>query len=172
MDLALATPIQAAIPSIPPELIAQLKSMPPSEQRALAKQYGINLDLILGTAGANDNVNQRSSLGAPGELLQQVQLEKIVEELDSKQLRQQEEEEEEELQRFGANLFDSEISTFAPVDNIPVPESYRLGIGDELRVMLIGKEQGDIPLLVDRDGSVTLPKLGRVILSGFNLSRS
>ena len=58
------------------------------------------------------------------------------------------------------------MSTFAPVDNIPVPEGYRLGVGDELRVMLIGKEQGDFPLLIDRDGSVTLPKLGRVVLSG------
>ena len=76
------------------------------------------------------------------------------------------EEAAEELQRFGSNLFDSEVSTFAPVDNIPVPEGYRLGVGDELRVMLIGKEQGDFPLLVDRDGSVTLPKLGRIVLSG------
>ena len=63
-------------------------------------------------------------------------------------------------------MFDSYVSTFEPVDNIPVPEGYRLGVGDELRVLLIGKERGDYPLRVDREGAVTLPKLGRVVLGG------
>ena len=155
---------QGAIPSVPPEILAQLKSMSPSEQRALARQYGFNLDEVLGVAGGDGDIAARAALGAPGEPLEQVKLDEI----DDEDTREEflTEEAEEKLQRFGSNLFDSEVSTFAPVDNIPVPEGYRLGVGDELRVMLIGKEQGDFPLLIDRDGSVTLPKLGRVVLSG------
>ena len=154
------TSAQGAIPSVPPEILAQLKSMSPSEQRALARQYGFNLDQVLGVAGGDGDIGERPALGAPGEPLEQVKLDEDTREESFS------EDTEEELQRFGSNLFDSEVSTFAPVDNIPVPEGYRLGVGDELRVMLIGKEQGDFTLLIDRDGSVTLPKLGRVVLSG------
>ena len=162
--LTFVTSVQGAIPSVPPEILAQLKSMSPSEQRALARQYGFNLDQVLGAAGGDGEIGERPALGAPGEPLEQVKLDDIDdEEIGEESLS---EDTEEELQRFGSNLFDSEVSTFAPVDNIPVPEGYRLGVGDELRVMLIGKEQGDFPLLIDRDGSVTLPKLGRVVLSG------
>ena len=156
--------VQGAVPSVPPEILAQLKSMSPSQQRALASQYGFNLDEILGFAGRDDDFSERPALGAPGEPLEQTPLYEIDDEEALKELLS--EEDGDELQRFGAKLFDSEVSTFAPVDNIPVPEGYRLGVGDELRVMLIGKEQGEFPLLVDRDGSVTLPKLGRVVLSG------
>ena len=156
--------VQGAVPSVPPEVLAQLKSMSPSQQRALASQYGFNLDEMLGFAGRDDDFSVRPALGAPGEPLEQVPLDEI----DVGDIREESlaEAAEEELQRFGSNLFDSEVSTFAPVDNIPVPEGYRLGVGDELRVMLIGKEQGEFPLLIERDGSVTLPKLGRVFLSG------
>ena len=162
--LTFVTSVQGAIPSVPPEILAQLKSMSPAEQRALANQYGFNLDQVLDVAGSDGEIGERPALGAPGEPLEQVKLDDIDdEEIGEESLS---EDTEEELQRFGSNLFDSEVSTFAPVDNIPVPEGYRLGVGDELRVMLIGKEQGDFPLLIDRDGSVTLPKLGRVVLSG------
>ena len=89
----------------------------------------------------------------------------ILSELDEP-VGDEDEREDAELERFGARLFDSYISTFEPVDNIPVPEGYRLGVGDELRVLLIGKERGDYPLRVDREGAVTLPKLGRVVLGG------
>ena len=161
--LTFVTSAQGAIPSVPPEILAQLKSMSPSEQRALASRYGFNLDQVLDVAGSDD-VGQRPALGAPGEPLGQVQLV----ELDDEDIREESLSEDivTGLKRFGSSLFDSEVSTFAPVDNIPVPEGYRLGVGDELRVMLIGKEQGDFPLLIDRDGSVTLPKLGSVVLSG------
>lgn len=157
---------QSAIPAVPPEILAQLQNMSPVEQQALAKQYGFDLDQVLGGGiGAGGVDGQRPALGASGEPLEQVQL-------DGSEKEGVQEFSEEELRRFGSNLFDSEVSTFAPVDNIPVPEGYRLGVGDELRVVLIGKEQGDYPLLIDRDGSVTLPKLGRVVLSGLTFSEA
>ena len=58
-------------------------------------------------------------------------------------LEEQEEEKDREpgeLERFGSKIFNQDITTFAPVDNIPVPEAYRLGVGDNLEVMLVGKE--------------------------------
>ena len=160
---------QAAIPAVPPEILAQLQNMSPAEQKALARQYGFDLDRVLGggiEVGADDG--QRSALGAPGEPLEPIQRVDLEEESPSEDLAKEEAVRSTVLKRFGSSLFDSEVGTFAPVDNIPVPEGYRLGVGDELRVMLIGKEQGDFLLLIDRDGSVTLPKLGRVVLSGLS----
>ena len=160
--MILAGGTQAAIPTVPPEILAQLKSLPPAEQKKLASQYGFDLDLVLG------DEDEKLDLGSPGERVEQTPL-VSPEELDARQLVDEEASEETDtLKRFGSSLFDSEVSTFSPVDNIPVPEGYRLGVGDELRVMFIGKEQGDFPLIIDRDGSVTLPKLGRVVLSGLS----
>ena len=164
--LFLAGSLQAAISKVPPEVLMQLKSMSPSEQRELARQYGLDVSDLLGLPQIDEDFRERPLLGAPGEPLLQVLPESDSEASDQEGLDDQDL--SERLSRFGANLFDSEVSTFAPVDNIPVPEGYRLGIGDELRVLLIGKEQGDFPLLIDRDGSVTLPKLGRVVLSGLS----
>ena len=43
----------ASLDSIPPGVINQIKSMPPAQQRALAKQYGIDLGALAGPgAGA------------------------------------------------------------------------------------------------------------------------
>ena len=47
--------------------------MSPSQQRALASQYGFNLDEMLGFAGS-DGFSERAALGAPGEPLEQVRL--------------------------------------------------------------------------------------------------
>lgn len=163
----------AAVPNVPPEIVSQLKSMSPAQQRALARQYGFDLEVALGgnKRMSTDSV-RKEGLGAPGEPVEQSDLP----DLDESETRELSEESEdkfsEQLERFGSGLFDSDVSTFAPVDNIPVPEGYRLGVGDELRVMLIGAEQGDFPLIIDRDGSITLPKLGARRLEWFILPRS
>lgn len=161
--LFIAASLHAAIPSVPPEILAQLQSMSPAEQRAIAAQYGFSLDEISGTATGYpvNDPKLRPKLGSPGEPLEPA----ILSELEEP-VRDEDDREDAELERFGARLFDSYVSTFEPVDNIPVPEGYRLGVGDELRVLLIGKERGDYPLRVDREGAVTLPKLGRVVLGG------
>ena len=78
------------------------------------------------------------------------------------------EEDEDERVRFGMSLFDSEVSTFAPTDNAPVPDSYRLGVGDELVIQLYGKENDQLLLEVGRTGEVSFPKLGAITLSGLS----
>ena len=54
----------AAIPNIPPAMLAQLKNMSPAEQAALARQYGFELP----GAGAF-GVGEPSPIGLPGEEL-------------------------------------------------------------------------------------------------------
>ena len=58
------------------------------------------------------------------------------------------------------------MSTFAPTDDAPVPESYRLGVGDQLVVQLFGKENNQLNLQVGRSGDISFPKLGSITLAG------
>ena len=68
--------------------------------------------------------------------------------------------------RYGRTLFSRAVSTFAPTDDAPVPESYRLGVGDQLIVQLFGKENDQLNLQVGRSGDISFPKLGSITLSG------
>ncbi|MEI7681293.1 MAG: SLBB domain-containing protein [Betaproteobacteria bacterium] len=70
------------------------------------------------------------------------------------------------LPRYGANLFDGAPSTFAPVENIPMTPDYVIGPGDEIRVRVWGQIEADHRLLVDRNGNVSIPRIGNVPVAG------
>jgi len=71
-----------------------------------------------------------------------------------------------DLQPFGYELFKSSPSTFAPVGSIPAPENYVIGSGDRFHVLFFGKESKDFLVTVDRDGAITIPEVGRLIVQG------
>jgi len=54
--------------TISPQMMQQLQSMPRAQQEALAKQYGIDLDQVLGGGGAE---GANSDIAMPGEPLEQ-----------------------------------------------------------------------------------------------------
>jgi polysaccharide export outer membrane protein len=70
------------------------------------------------------------------------------------------------LQVYGRRLFDEAPTTFAPLDHIPVPASYVIGPGDELLIRAWGKIDLDSRLIVDRNGQISLPKVGTVVVAG------
>ncbi|MDC0387473.1 SLBB domain-containing protein [Gammaproteobacteria bacterium] len=74
--------------------------------------------------------------------------------------------EDEELTRFGLSFFNNKISTFSPFENVPVPDNYKLGAGDEISIKLVGSENSLLNLTIDRNGTVFVPKIGEIILSG------
>ncbi len=158
-----ALPVSAVTPS--PAMLAQFQNLSPAEQQRLAKQYGI--DLPAGSMGA-------SAQQAQPQLLVPQQQSPIIETIDPQfgQYPQQLTEEEKANQRFGMTMFNSQISTFAPVDNAPVPENYRLGPDDILLLQLFGKQNSSEELIVGRDGSVNLPEIGPVNVSGLSVSQA
>ena len=170
--LAMITrPAWAAVPNIPPGMLAQLKNMSPAEQVALAKQYGIELPEV---GGLGSQAVEESVLGERGEeieLFDRVQLLQLEAEIRRRQAEEQEDESDEELKRFGLGLFDSEISTFAPVDSMPAPDDYRMGPGDTLNIYLYGNEDSDLTLAVNRDGQLVLPRLGPLSVSGLTFDQ-
>ncbi len=74
------------------------------------------------------------------------------------------------LRQFGYELFRRSPSTFAPVDNVPVGPGYVLGPGDEVKVSIWGRVEGQWDLVVDRDGNINIPKIGVLGVSGLTFS--
>jgi len=72
---------------------------------------------------------------------------------------------------FGAGLFSTPPSTFAPVDNIPVTPDYVIGPGDELRIQIWGQVNQQGAYVVDRTGSIALPAVGTVHVAGVQFSQ-
>ncbi|MEK6527552.1 MAG: SLBB domain-containing protein [Nitrospirota bacterium] len=70
------------------------------------------------------------------------------------------------VKQFGYDLFRQPPSTFAPVENVPVGPDYVLGPGDEIRITVWGKIEGQWNLVVDRDGNISLPKVGILGVTG------
>src|SRR6266851_5710683 len=75
-----------------------------------------------------------------------------------------------ELPMFGANLFRTVPSTFAPVDNVPVTPDYVIGPGDEIQIRAWGQIDVDYNAAVDRDGTISVPKVGVINVAGIKAS--
>lgn len=70
------------------------------------------------------------------------------------------------LPMYGYNLFAQPPSTFAPVGDIPVPQDYVIGPGDEIVLNGWGQVDIDLRVTVDRNGIINLPKVGAVNVAG------
>ena len=134
-----------------PDMIQQAQSLSSSQQRDLAKQIGIEIP---------DN----------GEGDIQTSLE------DQTNNRFEEYIDEDEINvgstniglnsRFGMSIFQNRVTTFSPIDNLPVPDDYKLGAGDTLIIKLIGTENIQLSSTISRDGSIFINQIGDIVLAG------
>lgn len=74
------------------------------------------------------------------------------------------------LPLYGAQLFTSVPTTFAPLENTPVPPDYVLGPDDELRIRVWGQVNFLANVRVDRAGEVYLPQVGEVHVAGLRFA--
>lgn len=157
------TVVAQALPAgVTPQMAQQFQNMSSAQQQALAQQYGVTLP-----GSAPQQAEQVSGLGDAGEQLQQsgeTQQSDLTEDTASAVTQQ--------LPRYGRSLFNREVSTFAPTDDAPVPDEYRLGVGDQLVVQLFGKENATYTLSVGRDGNINFPRLGSITVSGLTFEDS
>ncbi|KKO47876.1 sugar transporter [Arsukibacterium sp. MJ3] len=152
--------------AISPAMIEQFQKLPRAEQERLAKQYGYDLP------GAATSSKGSTSVSAPVDTLQQQQRQPETDNRSERPAPQNEAMTNQQPKRFGLALFDNNVSTFAPVTNVPVPESYILGPDDSLMLQLFGKENTDYELTVSRDGSINLPDIGPVNVSGLRFNQA
>jgi protein involved in polysaccharide export with SLBB domain len=72
-------------------------------------------------------------------------------------------------ERFGSNFFDKMQTSFMPINEPNLDSSYILDFGDSLQIQLIGQKNSIEELSINRDGSITIPDLGKVFLAGISL---
>lgn len=166
----------AAAAAITPtaQQIEQFKKLPVEQQRALAKQYGVDLDSV-GAIGGNSAIPP-PVVDAPTISPREVkQKDTILEQSigdSTKQITLEEKKEErtvdQKLEQFGYELFAGSPSTFAPVTNVPVPSEYIVGPGDTVVVQLYGKTNSTYELSVNREGIIQFPDVGPLNVMGLN----
>nr|WP_234496030.1 SLBB domain-containing protein [Vibrio maritimus] len=158
--LLFSTPTFAQTPT--PQQMEMFKSLPASQQQALAAQYGVTLPTSTGTTEQFQNpqvMNPRVTNEAA-----------ISAESDSSTAEENRQTEDTELKRFGIELFAASPSTFAPISDVPVPAEYQVGPGDEIVIQLFGKENQTHRLRVNREGVINFPTLGPVQVAGMSFS--
>jgi polysaccharide biosynthesis/export protein len=69
-------------------------------------------------------------------------------------------------------MFATNVSTFAPVDDIPVGPDYVLGPGDDLTINVWGAVDSTLVRTVDRNGRIVLPKVGDLRIWGLTFSQA
>ena len=76
--------------------------------------------------------------------------------------------------RYGMSFFNPELSSsYTPSDSVPVAQDYRINVGDEMTLSIWGiPEEGNFSFTVNRDGMVTLPRVGTVRIAGYTFSEA
>jgi len=78
----------------------------------------------------------------------------------------------EPLRQYGYTTFAADVSTFAPVDDMPVGPDYVLGPGDDLTINVWGPVDATVVRTVDRNGRIVLPKVGDLRVWGLTFSQA
>ena len=71
--------------------------------------------------------------------------------------------------RFGDSMFKAMQSSFMPINEPNFDSSYILDFGDVLELQLIGQKNYIEVLPIKRDGSINIPEIGKVFISGISL---
>ncbi|MFD2891047.1 SLBB domain-containing protein [Flavobacterium chuncheonense] len=69
-------------------------------------------------------------------------------------------------QVFGAELFNSKSLSFEPNQNMPTPNNYILGPNDTVEIAVFGVQQFNYSGKINKNGTLTIPNVGDVNLSG------
>ena len=73
---------------------------------------------------------------------------------------------------FGRNIFTNRNLTFAPSMNIPTPENYKLGPGDEVIIDIWGTNQATIRQTISPEGTINIQDIGLVNLNGMTVKEA
>lgn len=77
-----------------------------------------------------------------------------------------------ELMIFGSDFFRTYQSTYMPINEPNLSAEYILDFGDTLEIQLVGQKDYIQEFPLQRDGSINLPDIGKVILTGLSLDNA
>lgn len=73
---------------------------------------------------------------------------------------------DEPLEYFGYQYFFDNPSTFAPLDDVPIPPDYIVGPNDVVKIILFGNTNKKYELKVTREGEIFIPQIGPLSVAG------
>ncbi|KAF7775494.1 hypothetical protein PCIT_a1696 [Pseudoalteromonas citrea] len=146
----------AATPSA--QQMEQFKKLPKAQQEALAKKYGFNLKDLKGKQSDDQNIELPESTIEP----------RSKEEIEADELEEKFKPKEDELKPFGYELFEGEPTTFIPTELAAIPDTYLIGVGDDVKINLYGKTSEEHEVKVDREGRLVIPGLPPVHVVGMS----
>ncbi|TIC78497.1 SLBB domain-containing protein [Crenobacter intestini] len=121
------------------------------EQIALARQYGASDAQIQAAQGNKPAVSENSAAPTMAPTIQP---------------RSSESSSSKAGEPFGYGLFAGMPTSNTPLADLPVPDDYLVGPGDELKIQLYGKENATHTLRVGRQGNIDFPGLGPIYVAG------
>ena len=145
--------------------LEQFKKLPPSQQEALAKSMGVDLNSIKGQlskgGSSEDKKNTETfprgtQFDADGNPLSEEEFDEL--------------EDSDELKPFGYDVFANSPQTFAPIMDIAIPADYIIGPGDKISIQVFGKEKDELELTVNREGQIIFPDHGPFTVSGLSFN--
>ncbi len=110
-----------------------------------------------------DRVDKKEASEDPTYRIASSSIDKKTEDLDEEEII------DEGTQLFGSNFFDTMQTSFMPINEPNLDSKYILDFGDVLEIQLIGQEDSIDSYRISRDGSINIPNVGKIILSGLSL---
>ena len=74
-----------------------------------------------------------------------------------------------EYKVYGLSFFAENAITFSPSIQIPVPDQYILGAGDEIVVTVWGQAEKEYRIVISREGVIQVPNIGPIRVGGRSL---
>jgi protein involved in polysaccharide export with SLBB domain len=81
------------------------------------------------------------------------------------------EDDQKKSDKFGVEFFRTLQTTFMPINEPTFDPSYVLGVGDELVIQYTGQKNDILEFVINRDGTINLPEIGKIVISGLSLAR-
>ena len=142
--------------------LEQFKKLPESQQKALAKKYGIDLNALK----QNKDTGTDTDLLTPSVLPRDTGIEDEEFKTDEEKYKP----ELDEPKPFGYELFSGDPTTFTPSENALVPNDYIVGTGDTFTINLYGKDTSNEEVEIDREGRLAIDNLEPVTVAGMEYS--
>lgn len=96
-------------------------------------------------------------------------IEELQKQLDTLRNELLESEEDDLYKRYGSKIFSLMQTTLMPFNEPNFDGSYVLDFGDVLELQLVGQKTSSYIMPVKRDGSINIPEIGKIYVSGLSL---
>lgn len=73
---------------------------------------------------------------------------------------------------YGHQIFNSPALSFEPNNNLPTPDNYKLGPGDEIIIDMWGVNEVEMRYMISPEGDIMVSQVGPVYLSGLTIAEA